>query len=320
MTHDADWTLATPVALLIFNRPEVTERVFEEIRRARPPKLLVVADGPRADRAGEAERCAATRAIAEGVDWPCELLREYSDVNLGCRRRVSTGLDWVFDSVERAIVLEDDCLPHPTFFRFCEQLLDRYADDERVMHLSGDNFQFGQRRGDASYYFSRYAHVWGWASWRRAWAHYDVDMAGWREADKDAQLERFTDPLERSFWRHVWDGTEAGAIDTWDLQWAYACLMRGGVAVNPNVNLVSNIGFGAASTHTGSDEGGVASLPTEAISFPLAHPATVAVDAEADRQVAGIFFRDRAMPVPSRSRGVLARLMGLASRIGTVPR
>ena len=173
----AGWEFRTPVAMLIFNRPETTARVFERVREARPPKLLVVADGPRADRPGEAGRCREARAVVEAVDWPCELMTDYSEANLGCGERISSGLDWVFDSVEEAIVLEDDCLPHPSFFRFCEELLKRYRAEERVMHVSGDNFQSAGRAGGAvgrllrlagrswspSYYFSRYAHVWGWA-------------------------------------------------------------------------------------------------------------------------------------------------------------
>src|SRR5512139_3287315 len=175
----SDWQLKTPVAFIIFNRPDTAERVFAEIAKARPPKLLVVADGPRANRSGEAEKCAATRAIIDRVDWDCEVLTNFSDTNLGCKNRVSSGIDWVFEQVPEAIILEDDCLPHPTFFRFCEELLERYRDDERIGMISGDNFQLGQKRTDASYYFSRYNHIWGWASWRRAWRHYDREASAW---------------------------------------------------------------------------------------------------------------------------------------------
>src|SRR6185369_14461868 len=169
----ADWALTTPVAFIIFNRPDTTEKVFAEIARARPPKLLVIADGPRAGRAGEADRCAATRAIIDRVDWDCKVLTNYSDVNLGCKNRVASGIDWVFEQVPEAIILEDDCLPDPTFFRFCEELLIRYREDERISQICGANFQFGRKRSNDSYYFSRYNHIWGWASWRRAWQHYD---------------------------------------------------------------------------------------------------------------------------------------------------
>ena len=151
----ADWQLNTPVVLIIFNRPDTTAKVFEAIRQAKPSQLLVIADGPRPEKPGEAEKCAATRAIIDRIDWDCEVLKNYSEINLGCQQRVSSGLDWVFQTVETAIILEDDCLPHPTFFRFCAELLAKYRDEPRVMAISGDNFQCGQNsETDKSYYFS----------------------------------------------------------------------------------------------------------------------------------------------------------------------
>src|SRR5215831_3805810 len=158
--------MRTPVALIIFNRPDVTERVFAEIAHARPRKLLVIADGPRFNRPGEAEKCTATRAIIDRVNWECEVLKNYSDVNLGCGGRESSAMIWIFEQAEEAIILEDDTLPQPTFFRFCEELLEKYRDDERVMHISGDNWLFGQKRISDSYFFSHYCLSWGWASWR----------------------------------------------------------------------------------------------------------------------------------------------------------
>jgi hypothetical protein len=143
----------TPVGFIIFNRPDVTERVFGEIARAQPPQLLIVADGPRPERPGEAEKCAAARAIAERIDWPCDVLKNYSDVNLGCARRVSSGMIWIFEQVNEAIILEDDTLPDPTFFRFCEEMLEKYRDDERVMHISGDNWLLGEKQIAYSYFF-----------------------------------------------------------------------------------------------------------------------------------------------------------------------
>ncbi|MEW6491011.1 MAG: glycosyltransferase family 2 protein, partial [Cyanobacteriota bacterium] len=164
--------MKTPVVFIIFNRPDTTQKVFEAIRQAHPPLLFVIADGPRPNKPGEDQKCAATRAIIDQVDWDCEVLTNYSEINLGCERRVSSGLNWVFDTVEEAIILEDDCLPHPTFFSFCEELLDYYRNDQRVMVITGQNVQFGRKRTDYTYYFSRYNHCWGWASWRRAWRSY----------------------------------------------------------------------------------------------------------------------------------------------------
>ncbi len=181
--------LTTPVALVVFNRPDVTRLVVEAVRQAKPPILLVVADGPR--RPDEVARCDEVRAIVlDAVDWECDVRTNFADANLGCRRRVSSGLDWVFDEVPEAIVLEDDCLPVPSFFTYCDALLDRYRDDERVMHIGGMQLS-PTGRCSASYRFSRFTHVWGWATWRRAWQHYDVAMGGWPEfAEARGLLDR----------------------------------------------------------------------------------------------------------------------------------
>lgn len=272
-----------PVAFLVFNRPDTTARVFEAIRKARPPKLLVVADGPRTDKPGEAERCAAVRRIIDGVDWTCEVLKNYSDVNLGCKQRVSSGLEWVFNTVEEAIILEDDCLPHPTFFPFCEELLDRYRNDERVAMISGDNFQFGQRRTEYSYYFSIYPHIWGWASWRRTWKMYDVDMRSWPEVRDGGWLhDIFGDARTVRYWTGIFDRAYRNEIDTWDYQLAFSLWIQAGLIILPNVNLVSNIGFGEGASHTNSGNI-VANMPAEPMALPLRHPHFVVRNAQADR-------------------------------------
>lgn len=282
--------MKTPVAFIIFNRPDTTERVFEEIRRARPPKLLIIADGPRLNRLGESEKVAATRAIVEQVDWECEVSKNYSDTNLGCKRRVTSGLDWVFQTVEEAIILEDDCLPHPTFFRFCEVLLEKYRGDERIMHVSGNNFQYGQKRSEASYYFSRYPHVWGWASWRRAWRHYDVQIMRWVCAEsQNVFLSDFTNPAEKRFWKAKWNGVCMGMIDTWDFQWVFACMEKRSLSIVPNINLVSNIGFGLDSTHT-VNLSVFANVPTDTMEFPLVPPQLFMRDVEADKHTGDLFF------------------------------
>ncbi|HVF49820.1 MAG TPA: hypothetical protein VNA19_07030 [Pyrinomonadaceae bacterium] len=264
--------MKTPVAFLIFNRPETTARVFAEIARARPEKLLVVADGPRDGRPEEAERCRATRAVVERVDWECEVLTDYAETNLGCKARIASGLGWVFEQVAEAIILEDDCLPHPSFFPFCEELLERYRDDERVSMISGDNFQRGQRRTPYSYYFSRYPHIWGWASWRRAWQHYDPDIKYWQALRKTDWLRDILgDDVTARYWQAIFDNVAAGRATTWDYQWLFACWAQNGFAVAPEVNLISNIGFGADSTHTATPDE-TANLPAGEMLFPLRHP------------------------------------------------
>jgi len=245
--------LRTPVAFLIFNRPDTTERVFDKISRARPTKLLVVGDGPREERPGEREKCAAVRAIVERVDWDCEVLTNYSEENLGCRRRISSGLDWVFGLVDEAIILEDDCLPHPSFFRFCEELLARYREDERIMMISGTNYFLDRTRIGESYFFARYYAIWGWASWARAWGRYDPSMEEWGKLREEDILEAFFPRQDmRKHFSRMLDDAYFGRIDTWDIQWVATCLLNNGLSIVPRVNLVSNLGI--TGTHTSRDQ------------------------------------------------------------------
>jgi hypothetical protein len=284
-----DYSLRTAVAFFIFKRPATTLRVFDAIAQARPPRLFVIADGPRT--AEDIAQCNAARAIVEQIDWPCEVKTNYAEANMGLKRRFDSGLRWLFDQVEEAIILEDDCLPDPSFFRFCEELLERYRDDERIMHISGDNFLYGKSPRTVSYYFSRYPHIWGWATWRRAWRYYDTEMTAWIGAvDKNVFLRQFDDPRERLFWRETWDKVCTGVINTWDYQWTFACLSRAGLCINPSHNLVANIGFGAGATHTVGTADHVEN-PVMSMEFPLIHPREFSRDLKADRITAHAQFR-----------------------------
>lgn len=281
----SEFQLKTPVAFIIFNRPDTTERVFAEIARARPPKLLVVGDGARANREGEAAKVAAARAIIKRVDWPCEVLTNFSEINLGCKVRVSSGLDWVFEQVPEAIILEDDCLPHPTFFRFCQELLERYRDDQRVGMISGGNYQFGHRLNDDSYYFSNINHIWGWASWRSRWQHdYDVDLKHWPNVrDEGRVADWFGSKAEQDNFAECFEKTYQGQINTWDYQWVFASRINGRITVMPNVNLISNIGFGVEATHT-TEVNLFSNLPTIEMNFPLIHPLAIFASITLDRR------------------------------------
>ena len=276
--------MKTPVALLIFNRPDTTEKVFEAIRQAKPPKLLVVADGPRSDRPGEKNKCEAARAIIDRVDWDCQVLTNYSDVNLGCKNRVSSGLDWVFNMVEEAIILEDDCLPHPDFFRFCEELLNYYRNDTRVMHISGCNYGITGSVPDQSYYFSKMVGVWGWATWRRCWDLYDVNISFWTDLVKQKILLRdiFKSPKELKLRMKNWEGVYSKKINSWAYIWHLTCLCNGGISIKPNQNLINNIGFGANGTHTKDQKSVLAKLQTKPMQFPLVHPRFMLRDSLAD--------------------------------------
>ena len=278
-----NWKLNTPIALIIFNRPDTTERVFAAIAQAKPPVLLVVADGARTHRAGEAEKCAATRAIVDRVDWDCKVLTNYSETNLGCKKRVASGLDWIFEQVPEAIILEDDCLPDPSFFRFCEEMLERYRDDARIGMVSGTNF-LEKPENPSSYFYSMYPHIWGWASWRRVWKNYDVTMQQLDALQKDVNFQQhFSSPAEYQHWVNGFTVVRDGRIDTWDAQVMYLFLKESFKTVYPRVNLISNIGFDANATHTRFEGSALAHLPTRPLDFPLVHPQFMLCDRDYER-------------------------------------
>jgi hypothetical protein len=266
--------ISTPVAFFVFNRPELTSRVFERIRQAQPTKLFVVCDGARQDRPEDEAKVAAVREIVSRVDWPCEVKRNYAESNMGCRQRVASGLNWVFAQVEEAIILEDDTLPDSSFFPFCQELLKRYRDDPRVMHIGGCNLAAPHMKLRESYWFTRHAWIWGWATWRRAWKLYDFEMRTWE--DRLPLLERtFACRWERQYWLSSWQECrlDPKKANTWDFPWMYSVRASDGLAILPRVNLIENIGIGADATHT-TDENlaGSLALPAEKVSFPLVHP------------------------------------------------
>ena len=274
-------SLDTPVAFLIFKRPDTTERVFQAIREAKPKKLLVVADGGRDSE--EQEKCQQARAVIEKVDWDCEVLKNYSETNLGCKQRVSSGLDWVFSQVEEAIILEDDCVPHSSFFQYCQELLERYRDDNRIMHIGGNNFLCSRTNLEYSYYFSSYPHCWGWATWSRAWQYYDINMKLWPLVqDYYSLYEVFYTDEERLRRKNIWEKTYQGKIDTWDYGWFFTIRSQNGMSILPRENLITNIGFGIEGTHTQGSNNRRANLPISGVQFPLIDPPFAMRDSEAD--------------------------------------
>jgi hypothetical protein len=270
------------VLFIIFNRPDTTHTVFEQIRVVKPPRLYIAADGPRADRPGEVALCEQAREIVDKIDWPCEAKSLFRDTNLGCKEAVSGAITWFFEQEEEGIILEDDCLPAISFFKFCDTLLIKYRLDQNIRHISGDNFQYGKKWGDASYYFSNLTHVWGWASWRRVWKDYDKELSRYTEEDAADKLSAiFADPLIVESWLHIFKELKAGKIDTWDFQLAFTNLFNNGLCIIPNDNLVSNIGFGEHATHTTIGNTPRANMPVIELG-EIIHPENTIVQKEAD--------------------------------------
>jgi hypothetical protein len=282
ITKEAHSPINAAVALLIFNRPDKIKKILDVLRQVKPEKLLVIADGPRNHNLNDAKKCAETRALIEKIDWDCHILKNYSESNMGCARRVLTGLDWVFEQVEEAIILEDDCIPELSFFRFCNELLERYKDDERIMSISGQNVQFGRNRTQWDYYFSRYNHCWGWATWKRAWQHFDYGMTLWpRVRDSGVLEDILQDPHYAKSWAHTFQLVYENRLDSWAFRWTFACWMQSGLSILPNVNLVSNIGFGDDATHT-AEKSIFLGQSTEILRFPLSHPPILVRNSKAD--------------------------------------
>lgn len=250
-------TTPNAVLMLVFNRPDVTQQVFEAVRQAKPPRLYIAADGPRPDRPGDKSATAEVRAVFEQVDWPCEVKTRFLTSNLGCRNAVSSAIDWFFNHEEQGIVLEDDVLPSPAFFAYCDLMLERYKHDERVFSVVGNNLVEPWYQHPESYFFSKVFFVWGWASWRRAWKHYDVSMAQWPETRLHINQVPYkpAQKLHHAYWDLVFDLTYKQQIATcWDHQWTYTHWVHNALCVTPSKNLVLNIGFGTEATHTSVTE------------------------------------------------------------------
>jgi hypothetical protein len=279
-------SLNSPVVLIVFNRPEHTRQLLEVLKQVKPSKLHIIADGPRTDHPSDILLCQEVKNLIESqVNWPCEIKKNYSEKNLGCKIRISSGLDWVFSTEERAIILEDDCIPDISFFKFCDELLEKYKNHSEISHIGGNNFLFNRLKIDDSYYFSRYTHVWGWATWQRAWQNYDVTLKQWPQIKKEQTLEKILGKQQAKFWSEKFDGVYNGQDDTWDHQWTFSSMINQKLAIVPKVNLITNIGFGKNSTHT-LFHSKFANMKRESLNFPLKHPTVIQRNLKADTLVA----------------------------------
>ncbi|HVW94768.1 MAG TPA: hypothetical protein VHA56_02200 [Mucilaginibacter sp.] len=296
--------MKTALLFVIFNRPETTTLVFNQIRKAKPPRLYVAADGPRAEKAGESDLCFITREIINNIDWECEVKTLFRDENLGCKQAVSSAVTWFFENEEEGIILEDDCLPADSFFSFCETLLEKYRYDTRIRHITGCNLQMGKKWGTGSYYFSNMTHVWGWAGWRRVWQDYDKDLNRYNATEIPERMKNiFGDEWIAKTLAEVFNEVKNGKIDTWDYQLDFANYFNNGLTIIPNENLISNIGFGAAATHTIDGTSIYANMPLGELS-EIVHPLYVMPEKQADLSV---LMRDFRIEKRKRKHNKLSR-------------
>lgn len=274
--------LKTAVLFLAYNRPDNTLESFKSIRQIKPARLYVAIDGPRKNFKDDKENVAKVKKIFNKIDWPCKLKTLFRNKNLGCKKAVSEAISWFFNFEEQGIILEDDCLANQDFFHFCENLLNRFKEDDRVACITGNNFQNNQWRGDSSYYFSKYNHCWGWATWRRAWKNYQGDLAFWPKWKKsNSWLNQTFDNVERKYWESIFNKVYNNKVDSWAYPWTASVWYKGGLTATPNVNLVSNIGFGDKASHTSSKNSKFSKMPIESLS-KIKHVKKISRDTDAD--------------------------------------
>ena len=269
--------------LLIFRRADLVRRQIEGLRSVRPFRVYVAGDGPRPDHPDDASACQAAREALADIDWPCELRTLFRPSNLGLKRAVSQAIDWFFEQEDQGIILEEDCLPHPSFFPYCGALLDRYRHDVRVMQISGTNFQPERRTsGGQSYFFSRYNHVWGWATWRRAWTMYRRNFEGLGEFLEETSENGFWENRrEKKYWSKMFARAQQEVVGSWAYRWTYTIWVEGGLCIYPETNMVSNLGFDTDATNTIKPDKVKGSQPVRALTA-LTHPSTVMRNRPAD--------------------------------------
>lgn len=272
--------MKSAILFLIFNRPDTTKQVFEEIRKAQPPRLYIAADGPRDHKLGEKDLCEETRAIKDKVDWDCEVKTLFREKNLGCGKAVSQAISWFFENEEEGIILEDDILPHPDFFAYCEELLEKYRNDETIATIDGRNHLYGAVKSFDSYGFLYYPHIWGWATWRRVWNKYNINLKtiSWNKIAKNLKNLGLNRSAIR-YWYQIFLTMKYRPLDTWDYQLSFMSMHNGLLNIMPYYNITRNIGFDDRATHTTIVDDKEATLKTESI-LPLKHPQKKEIKAE----------------------------------------
>ena len=280
-----------PVAIFVFNRPDFTAQVLKAVAAAKPQRLYVVVDGPRHNHEDDAQKIQQVLKVIESVDWDCKVFVNQSETNLGLYERIVSGINWVFETESRAIFLEDDCVGTEDFFTFCAEMLEMYSADPRVGSVSGSYLGIKPPGAPNSYHFNSHTYIWGWATWARAWKDFASREDAWGQLSdvQKNQIFRKSVPFiwQRLFWRRL---VRTKAFDeNWDFQWVVTQWMNSRLSVEPNVNLVRNIGFGEGATHTKETEDILGKVPVGKLSFPLEHPASVNRDLAAMRSIQTLF-------------------------------
>lgn len=271
-----------PILIIAFNRPKQTKTLLESIKKVKPDKLYFAIDGPRKGNKNDIQLINEVKSLICKIDWECDIKTLFRNNNLGCKYAVSSSIDWFFKNEDQGIILEDDCIPNDDFFTFCDTLLTYYKDNDQIMSICGSNFQNGIKRGNGSYYFSKLNDVWGWATWRRAWINYDVEMRFWPELKiSDSLKHQIKDDAILKYYEYKFDRTYLGDFDTWDYQWTACIWKMNGISIIPNSNLITNIGFDNHATHTKKKDHKLANLKLSSLTS-IIHPEYINIDTKAD--------------------------------------
>ncbi len=298
--------MKSAVLFLIFNRPDTTSIAFDRIREVRPPKLYIAADGPRVNKEGEVEKCARTRDIVRNIDWDCEVKTLFRDANLGCGKGVSSAITWFFENEEEGIIIEDDIIPHPDFFNYCDEMLERYRHDDRIQLIAGRNAFYKGYDSAYSYYMSSLFHIWGWASWRRVWQTYEFDTKKLSSEEFGMKLKKRGLPhTTLKFWNRTFEIMQAGKCDTWDHQLYFNQILHDRYTIIPYVNMTENIGFNSMdATHTTSEN--VVEAEHRALSpYPLKHLLDFSTNLDADN----LFAKNFGFRIPSLYERIVNKLL-----------
>ena len=294
-----------PVLVVGFNRPEFLKQVFDEVRRARPSQLFLALDYPRDGRAEDVPGWEASKEVFENVDWPCDVKRNYAERNMGCRKRIESAISWALAQVDRVIVLEDDCVPAPDFFRFCAECLEKYKDDGRVGMVCGhdEHPNVAKLRLDgASYYFDRFTSIWGWATWRRAWAMHDPALAYWPQIrESQAFRDFFVDKPSIDLWKGHFEGVYSKGVDTWDTGLFLTAIKENWLSIHSKDKLVKNIGAGFSSRCPSGNSSrkrkrSWIDAPCGTVEWPLVHPVTMQPNLDSERYARRMHLGSRARP------------------------
>ena len=305
-------TLTVPVLVCAYRRPATTEKVFDSIRKARPKKLYVAVNAPQPGNNVEIENVDKVKNVFSTIDWECELFTLYREHHLSLKESIATAIDWFFDNEEEGIILEDDCLPSQSFFHYCQDLLHKYRDDQTVMHIGGSNHGVIDDESNESYFFSKHLHIWGWATWKRSWKIYDIEMSKWPDFKERVNFEKFFgSEIEKERKLLTWGNAYSNRTDCWDYQWCFSVLTQGGIGITPTKNLIKNIGIGKDATHTFNTESYQNFLDLEEMEFPLKHPDFKIVNYDLDFKYS---FKNR-IRKPTRLQQVKSRVKGILRRL-----